>query len=121
MPELNSFCVIVTDKENKVMFWNRPTDLDSARLLYNQKCAEFNREAEKQPPHQFFGDRVTGEMYSGMVFELHDAYTNKGIEKKIKEWRGDMTIPVAMATNISYKFENRITGYTIQLLHSSKT
>lgn len=117
MPELNSFCVIVTDKENKVLFWNRPTDLDSARVLYRQKCDEFLGSKEEKGAFNLDG----GEMYSGLIFDLHDAYTNKGIEKKIKEWGGDMTVTIGMVTNISYKIYNGSKGITIQLLHSTKT
>ena len=117
MPELNSFCVIVTDKENKVLFWNRPTDLDSARALYRQKCSAFSKGKEEKGAFNL----DHGEMYSGLIFDLHDAYTNKGIEKKIKEWRGDMTIPIGMVTNISYEVYNGITGIKIRLLHSTKT
>lgn len=117
MPAINSFCVIVTDKENKVLFWNRPTDLDSARALYRKKCAEFLGSKEEKRAFNM----GPGEMYSGTVFDLHDAYTNKGIEKKIKEWGGDLTIAVSMATNISYEIYNKPIGVTIRLLHSTKT
>ncbi len=115
--DLNSFCVIVTDKLGKVLFWNRPTDLDSARKLYDEKCSEFNNSEKKT----YLNSNGRGEMYSGMIFELYDFYTNKGLERKIKEWGGDLTIVTGMVTNIEYKFSNSLTGITIQLLHSTKT
>jgi hypothetical protein len=111
---LNSFCVIITNEKHEVLLWTRPTDLDSARALYNQKCKEYSGRVKDA----FNLD--TGEMYTGLIFDLKDMYTNKGIEDHIKMWGGDLTLTVPMVTGISYEFTNK-DGLKIMLRHSTKT
>ena len=111
---LNSFCVIITNDKDEVLLWTRPTDLDSARALFNKKCEEYAGSVKNAFN---YGE---GEMYTGLIFDLKDMYTNKGIEDDIKRWGGDLTIPISWVTNVNYEFKDK-DGLKIMLRHSTKT
>ena len=122
--QLNSFCVIVTGKENEVLFWGRPTDLDSARILFRQKCWEFKYKEPKVPILE--GEESPIQLAEQMQLEPWvptDDYTNKKIEEHIKMWKGDLRVPMMWIPDIAYSVQQgrNYGGNLIRLLHSSKT
>ena len=98
--KLNSFCVIVS-KYGLVLHHERPMNINRAKTLYYHYINLYFEHHDKYPMH------IGGVGY----------YSDEFIDKKIREWKGNLAFVAPMVISFGCSSEQR--GVKVELKHSS--
>ena len=109
--ELNSFCVIVS-KHGQIIHWEPPLKLSATITKFRELCIKYGKQYNEplmQVPIAFAIENPS-----------HQGYSDKWIEDKIIQWKGNLTFVAPMVTSIAWSVQEA-DKTKIEVLHSSQT